>query len=192
VYSLVDAVIDSCFPLLTFYGNLLEDAEIALVENPNDRNAYQKIKKIDRELRLVRRNVSPFAPTCLTVQVRPMQQVVEKMLQPLDKFQEEIEEIIEEEENRRVSRIILPKRNAHLFLPETRQYIRDIASNIEKILDTLDTFKELCASSEEIYTSEQEHRSNKTMHALSIVSTFFLPLTFLCGVYGMNFEVYVT
>ena len=96
-----------------------------------------------------------------------MHQVVERMLQPLDKFQEEIEEIFDE---KRSSRIIA-KRNTHLFQPETRQFIRDILSNIERILDTLDSYKELCGATQEIYTSEQEHRNNKTLFALSIVST---------------------
>ena len=62
-----------------------------------------------------------------------------------------------------------------MFSGETREYIRDVASNVDRIIDMLDNFKELCASVSDIYTSEQDHRNNQTMYALSIMSAVILP-----------------
>ena len=76
-----------------------------------------------------------------------------------------------------------------MFSPSTLQYIRDIADNVERVVDLLDTYKDISGSLESIYESEQEHKSNRTMYALSVVSTIFLPLTFVAGVYGMNFDM---
>jgi Mg2+ and Co2+ transporter CorA len=81
-----------------------------------------------------------------------MEQIVESMIKPVDKWGEEQET------------------KTFLFSAATREYIRDVASNVDRIVDLLDTYKELCASVTEIYTNEQDHRNNQTMYALSIIS----------------------
>ena len=51
-----------------------------------------------------------------------------------------------------------------------------------------DTYREVCNSLENQFSNAQEHKTNQTIYALTVVSTIFLPLTFLAGVYGTNFR----
>lgn len=65
--------------------------------------------------------------------------------------------------------------------------MRDVDDHLERAYDTLDTARELVNSLLDIYFAAQNTRMNETMRTLTTVSTVFLPLTFLAGVWGMNF-----
>ncbi len=66
-------------------------------------------------------------------------------------------------------------------------YFRDIYDHTIHCIDTLEAFREISASSLEIYLTSISNRTNDVMKVLTIISTIFLPLTFIAGVYGMNF-----
>jgi magnesium transporter len=70
----------------------------------------------------------------------------------------------------------------------TRVYIRDIYDHIVQIIDIIETYRELASDLTETYMSSVSNRMNEIMKVLTIIGTIFIPLTFLAGVYGMNFH----
>jgi magnesium transporter len=72
--------------------------------------------------------------------------------------------------------------------PAVRVYFRDAYDHAVQISDVLETYRELAISLMEVYLSSVSNRMNEVMKVLTIISTLFIPLTFLVGVYGMNFE----
>lgn len=71
---------------------------------------------------------------------------------------------------------------------DTRVYLRDCYDHIVQILDLVETNRELCSALMEFYLSSQSTRMNEVMKVLTIISTVFIPLTFIAGIYGMNFD----
>jgi magnesium transporter len=66
--------------------------------------------------------------------------------------------------------------------------MRDAADHVTQIVDILETYRELAASFVEIYLTSISNRTNQVMRLLTVISSIFIPLTFLAGVYGMNFD----
>ncbi|HPC06937.1 MAG TPA: magnesium/cobalt transporter CorA [Anaerolineaceae bacterium] len=71
---------------------------------------------------------------------------------------------------------------------QSQIYFRDIYDHLVRIQDMSETIRDLVSSALEIYLSSTSLKLNNVMKALTIVSTIFLPITFLAGVYGMNFR----
>src|SRR5690606_37123361 len=57
-----------------------------------------------------------------------------------------------------------------------------------QVMELLETYREMTASMLEIYLSTISHRTNEVMRLLTLIATIFIPLTFIVGVYGMNFD----
>jgi magnesium transporter len=72
--------------------------------------------------------------------------------------------------------------------PETGPYLRDAYDHIIQVIDTVETYRDLISGMLDIYLSSISYRLNEVMKVLTIISTLFIPLTFIAGVYGMNFE----
>jgi magnesium transporter len=70
---------------------------------------------------------------------------------------------------------------------ETRLYLRDCYDHTVQILDLLESYREMAASMLDVYLSSLSNRLNESMRLLTIIATLFIPLTFITGVYGMNF-----
>lgn len=80
-------------------------------------------------------------------------------------------------------------RDGHPLLDEfVKPYLRDAADHVIQIVDIIETYRELGASFIDVYLSSLSNRTNQVMRLLTVVSTIFIPLTFLAGVYGMNFD----
>lgn len=75
-----------------------------------------------------------------------------------------------------------------LLDPETRTYLRDVHDHAVQAVDAVETLRELLIGLQESTLSLLSLRMNEVMKVLTVVSTIFIPLTFLVGVYGMNFE----
>jgi magnesium transporter len=75
-----------------------------------------------------------------------------------------------------------------LIKPSTRVYIRDVYEHIVQVIDTTENYREMVFGMLDIYLSSVSYRLNEVMKVLTIISTIFIPLTFLVGVYGMNFK----
>jgi magnesium transporter len=76
----------------------------------------------------------------------------------------------------------------HCINDKNKKYFKDILDHVIQIIDTTETYREINISLKDIYLNAQSHEMNRVMKVLTIISTFFIPLTFLVGVYGMNFE----
>ena len=75
-----------------------------------------------------------------------------------------------------------------LFTPETSLYYRDVYDHLAQVIQTLETLRSAVSDLFDTYTSAVSHRMNEVMKVLTIVATFFIPLTFIAGIYGMNFK----
>lgn len=147
VHSLLDAIVDNCFPILEFFGDHLEDVEAEVLQRPTP-SAIQEIHSLKRELLLLRRAVWP------------MREVISFL-----------------------------QREAHECMSDaTRMYMRDIYDHLVQIIDIIETYREIATGLTETYMSAMSQRLNEVMKVLTIIGTIFIPLTFLAGVYGMNFH----
>ena len=72
--------------------------------------------------------------------------------------------------------------------PETLLFLRDVQDHLIAALDTMDSYRELLNGLLELYLSASGNRMNSIMKILAIISTIFMPLSFIAGVYGMNFR----
>ncbi|HKY33822.1 MAG TPA: magnesium/cobalt transporter CorA [Candidatus Polarisedimenticolia bacterium] len=82
----------------------------------------------------------------------------------------------------------LMREENELVTPATRLYLRDCQDHAVQILDMVETYRELASGLMEIYLSSLSQRMNEVMKVLTIIATIFIPLTFIAGVYGMNFD----
>ncbi len=69
----------------------------------------------------------------------------------------------------------------------TRVYLRDCYDHTIQIMDLIEAYREMTASMLDVYLSSISHRLNEVMKVLTVIATIFIPLTFIVGVYGMNF-----
>jgi magnesium transporter len=67
-------------------------------------------------------------------------------------------------------------------------YFRDIYDHTIHIIDTLETFRDMLSGMLDIYLSSISNRMNEVMKVLTVIATIFMPLTFIAGIYGMNFK----
>jgi len=82
----------------------------------------------------------------------------------------------------------LSRDESPLVSNETRLFLRDVYDHSIHVLDTIDTLRELLVGMLDLYLSSSSNRMNEVMKVLTIIATLFMPLTFIAGVYGMNFE----
>ncbi len=75
-----------------------------------------------------------------------------------------------------------------LITEDTRVYLRDCADHTFQIIDLVETYRELSSNLMDLYHSALSNRTNEVMQMLTVIATIFIPLTFIVGVYGMNFE----
>ena len=75
-----------------------------------------------------------------------------------------------------------------LIEDKTKKYFKDVLDHTIQILETVETYRDINFSLKDIYLNAMSHEMNKIMKILTIISTFFIPLTFIVGVYGMNFK----
>lgn len=71
---------------------------------------------------------------------------------------------------------------------ETRLYLRDCYDHVTQIIDLIETYRERGADLTDIYLSSVSNRTNEIMRVLTVISTIFIPLTFISSIYGMNFN----
>lgn len=75
----------------------------------------------------------------------------------------------------------------HLIDERVLPYIRDATDHVMQVVDVNETYRELASSFVDVYLSSVANRTNEVMRVLTILATLFIPLTFLAGIYGMNF-----
>ena len=82
----------------------------------------------------------------------------------------------------------LEKGDSHLLHDDTRLYFRDVYDHTVQVIDTVETYRDLLSGMLDLYLSSISNRTNEVMKFLTVIGTIFMPLTFLVGVYGMNFK----
>lgn len=75
-----------------------------------------------------------------------------------------------------------------LISDEVKLYLRDCYDHTIQVMDIIETFRELAASQMELYVSSVSQRTNEVMKVLTMFASIFIPLTFIVGIYGMNFD----
>jgi magnesium transporter len=80
------------------------------------------------------------------------------------------------------------REESHLIRPETRVFLRDCYDHTVQVIDMIETYRDLASGLQEVYLSSVSNRLNEVMKVLTIISTIFIPLNFIAGVYGMNFH----
>ncbi len=94
-------------------------------------------------------------------------------------------------------RAVWPQREAIGFLlregetvvsKDTRIYLNDCYDHTVQLMDLVETYRDIASGLTEIYLSSMSHRLNEVMKVLTVIATIFIPLTFVAGIYGMNFD----
>lgn len=78
---------------------------------------------------------------------------------------------------------------SELITPATLIYLRDAHDHIVRVIDTVETYRDLLSGMMDLYMSSVSQRMNEVMKTMTIITTIFVPLTFIVGVYGMNFDI---
>jgi magnesium transporter len=80
------------------------------------------------------------------------------------------------------------QRERDLVHEGTQVYLRDLYDHAVQVLDTVETYRDILAGMLDIYLSSVSNKMNEVMKVLTVIATIFIPLTFVAGIYGMNFE----
>ncbi|MEM8722999.1 MAG: magnesium/cobalt transporter CorA [Cyanobacteria bacterium P01_G01_bin.39] len=84
-------------------------------------------------------------------------------------------------------------RDGHpLISKRTLRYLKDCYDHTVQIIDTIEIYRELASALMDIYLSAVSNKMNEVMKLLAVISTIFIPLTFIAGIYGMNFNTNVS
>lgn len=146
-YALIDAAIDSYFPVIEIYGDELEALEDAVIAAP-ERGQAERLHRLRRDLLLVRRSVWPT--------------------------REMVNALIRDE--------------TRLVSDQTRTFLRDAYDHTIQLMDLVETYREIASGLLDVYLSGMSARLNEVMKVLTIIATIFMPLSFLAGLWGMNFD----
>ena len=82
----------------------------------------------------------------------------------------------------------LERTESPLIAPQTNLYLKDLYDHTIQVIDTIEIQRDILSSLLDIYLSGISNRLNEVMKVLTVIATIFMPLTFLAGVYGMNFK----
>ncbi|VGO16780.1 Cobalt/magnesium transport protein CorA [Pontiella desulfatans] len=82
----------------------------------------------------------------------------------------------------------LERGESNLLSAKISAYLRDLYDHTIQVIDTVETFRDMLSGVQDLYLSSMGHKTNQVMQVLTIIATIFIPLTFVAGIYGMNFE----
>ncbi len=82
----------------------------------------------------------------------------------------------------------LDRLESRLFQPATLLFLKDVYDHTVQVMDTVETYRDILSGMLDTYLSSVSNRMNEVMKVLTIIATIFIPLTFIVGIYGMNFE----
>ena len=145
-YALIDAVVDSYFPVVETIRDTLYDTEQEILRD---------FESVDRKL---------------LYQTRGQIMELRRAVWPIRDI------------------AIGMAREDDWFTNATRPFIRDIQDHSVELVDELDSMRELVTTLLELQASQLSNRMNQVMHVLTVMSSIFIPLGFLAGLYGMNFN----
>ena len=147
LYALIDATIDSYYPVLESLGDRLEELETEAMESPSEATLLHT-NRVRNSLSEMRRGIWPQREAVQT----------------------------------------LVRNDAQLFREETTAYLRDVYEHCLQVSEIVESYRDLVGSVNNTYLSSVSNRTNEVMRVLTIMASLFIPLTFIAGIYGMNFE----
>jgi len=145
-YAMVDAVIDTYFPLIEKLEHRIEQLEDDVIFRTSGDDIV-RIRHLKRDIATLRRAVWP------------LRDAVSAMLSA-----------------------------DHVFSPDDRLYLRDAYDHVARVLDMLDNARAIAADLTDIYMAVTNNRMGEVTKVLTIIATIFMPLSFIAGLYGMNFD----
>ena len=83
----------------------------------------------------------------------------------------------------------LSKGESDLVAEESIPFYKDLYDHVLHVLETVDTYRDILTQMLDTYMSSISNRMNEVMKVLTVIATIFIPITFIAGVYGMNFEL---
>jgi magnesium transporter len=83
---------------------------------------------------------------------------------------------------------VLERGESALIQESTGIYLRDLYDHTIQVIDSIETFRDMVAGMLDIYLSSVSNKLNEVMKVLTIIATIFIPVTFIVGIYGMNFQ----
>ena len=83
---------------------------------------------------------------------------------------------------------VLERTDSSLISQEIKPYLKDIYDHIIQVIETVEIYREMLSGMLDIYLSSISNKTNEVMKVLTIIATIFIPLTFIVGIYGMNFK----
>jgi magnesium transporter len=146
-YSLLDAIVDHCFPVLEHYGDDLAEIEDELLRGPNPELA-NRIHSTKRALTILRRVLWPMRDLVVALRDERPPWLDEQSL----------------------------------------TYLRDVHDHALRVIDLVESFREMANGLSDLYMTQQSHKMNEVMKVLTVMASLFIPITFLAGVWGMNFQ----
>ena len=75
-----------------------------------------------------------------------------------------------------------------LIHEKTHIYLRDVSDHVMRITESIESYRDILSGLLDIYISSVSNKMNEVMKVLTVFASIFIPLTFLAGIYGMNFE----
>ena len=146
LYSILDALTDSYFPLLDTIDDLVDELEDVTVTDTSN-EVQVRIFRIKRALAHMRRVLSPQVEVANAIVVR----------------------------------------TGKLIPAEAEPYFADIHDHLIRAFEILDSYRDLMSGMLDVYLTTVSNRLNEVMKQLTIIATIFMPITFITGVFGMNF-----
>ena len=146
-YALLDALIDSYFPVLEHHGEVLDAMEREMIE-ATQAGQIARIHGLKRDLLELRRALWP------------LREVMSNLL----------------------------REDVALIGAATRLFLRDCADHVFQLMDMVEIDREVASGLLDLHLSSVSMRMNEIMKVLTVIATIFIPLGFIAGVYGMNFD----
>lgn len=145
-YALLDVLVDHYFQVMDEVGNVIEQLEDDLLENP-DSSIRERIHHLKKELLKTRKTIAPLR-------------------EAINRFSKAENEFVQE--------------NSNIF-------IRDLYDHTIQAQEMMENYRDILNGLQDLYLSEISFKMNQVMQVLTIITTIFVPLSFLAGLYGMNF-----
>ncbi len=82
----------------------------------------------------------------------------------------------------------LERGESKLIRKQTNVFLRDVYDHTIQVIDTIETYRDMLSGMIDLYLSSISNKMNQVMQVLTIIATIFIPLTFIAGIYGMNFD----
>lgn len=84
--------------------------------------------------------------------------------------------------------VSLEREDSALITNSTRTYLRDVYDHCLQVIEVIESYRDTASGLNDLYQSSVGNKMNEVMKVLTIMASFFIPITFVAGVYGMNFE----